>query len=238
MSKTLLKIDGMNAYYGAARVLWDVSLELRKGEIIALIGANGAGKTTLLRTISGLILKWDGKIFLRGQEILSLNSASMLEQGVAQVPEGRRLFPGMSVQDNLLMGAYLRRDKQEIQKDLRKVYQYLPKLEERKKQLAGKLSGGEQQMCAIARALMSGPEILLIDELSLGLAPVIVDELLKIISQLKEDGMSIILVEQDVQAGLEAADRAYVLEHGRIVMSGASKALMENPKIKESYLGI
>lgn len=235
---SLFKIEDLNAFYGIAQVLWGVSLELKEEEIIALIGSNGAGKSTLLKAISGLITKKNGDILYNGQSIINSSSMDIVSMGIVHVPEGRRLFSGMSVMDNLLLGAYSRKDKAEINHNLERVFTYFPKLKERKDQLTGKMSGGEQQMCAIGRGLMSNPKVLLIDELSLGLAPIIIDELIEIINKIRKEGMSIILVEQDVQTGLDMSDRAYVLEHGRICMEGKSKDLMNSSKIRESYLGI
>lgn len=235
---SILEVNNVCAYYGTAQALFDISLVLEEREILALVGANGAGKTTLLRTISGLILRRTGEILFNGNSIIKTDAAKIVKSGIAHVPEGRRLFPGMTVVDNLLMGAHLRRDKDAIKADLAYVYEIFPRLKERRLQLAGKLSGGEQQMCAIGRGLMSAPKILLIDELSLGLAPVIIDELIKIVAMLRENGMTIILVEQDVQTGLEISDRGYVIEHGRIAFSGRSEDLIKNKKIRESYLGI
>ncbi len=235
---SLLEVNQLNAFYGTAQALFNISLKLEKKEIIALIGANGAGKTTLLRTISGLTLKRDGTITVESAPITFLNPTKIVEMGVIHVPEGRKLFPGMTVIDNLMMGAYLQKNKVAISENLEYVLSIFPRLKERRRQLAGKLSGGEQQMCAIGRGLMSSPRILLIDELSLGLAPVIVDELIYVVQLLRERGMSIILVEQDVQTGLEISDRGYVIEHGRVVLTGSSKELMSNEKIRESYLGI
>jgi len=234
----ILEVNNVCAYYGTAQALFEVSLELKEREILALVGANGAGKTTLLRTISGLTLRRTGEILFNGNSIIKTDAAKIVKLGIAHVPEGRRLFPGMTVTDNLLMGAHLRRDKESIKSDLVYVFEIFPRLKERRSQLAGKLSGGEQQMCAIGRGLMSAPKILLIDELSLGLAPVIIDELIKIIALLREKGMTIILVEQDVQTGLEISDRGYVIEHGRIALSGKSEDLINNEKIRKSYLGI
>ena len=234
----LLQIEKLNAFYGAAQILWDVTVEVGYNEIVALIGTNGAGKTTLMRTVSGLVTSVNGNIFYEKKDILHLDPTVIVSEGIAQVPEGRRLFTGMTVKENLLMGAYLRTDKAKIREDLERVYGYFPRLLERMDQIAGKLSGGEQQMCAIGRALMSAPRLLLIDELSLGLAPVVIDELLEIIKRLRQENMSILLVEQDVQTGLDVSDRAYVLEHGHIVMQGISSDLQNNPQIRESYLGI
>lgn len=233
-----LDVKNLCAFYGTAQALFNVSLELNENEIVALVGANGAGKTTLLRTISGLTLHKTGEINLFDQPIIKLDATKIVSLGIAHVPEGRRLFAGMTVTDNILMGAYLRKDKDAIKSDLNYVFDIFPSLKERSKQLAGKLSGGEQQMCAIGRGIMSSPKVLLIDELSLGLAPVIIDQLIKVIAMLRERGVSIILVEQDVQTGLEISDRGYVIEHGRIAFSGKSEDLLKNEKIRESYLGI
>lgn len=235
---SMLEVQNLNAYYGTAQALFDVSITLEKNEILALIGANGAGKTTLMRTISGITLKKTGEILFEGNSILHVDAAKIVSSGIAHVPEGRKLFPGMTVADNLKMGAYLRRDRAAVQEDLEQVFQLFPRLKERRTQLAGKMSGGEQQMCAIGRGLMSAPKVLLIDELSLGLAPVIVDELIETVASLRRGGMSIILVEQDVQTGLELADRAYVIEHGRVTLSGPAQELIQNEQIRQSYLGI
>ena len=234
----LLQMEKLNAFYGAAQVLWDVAMEIGHDEIVALIGANGAGKTTLMRTITGLVKKNNGSIFYQEENILGLDPAQIVSRGIALVPEGRCLFTGMTVTENLLMGAYLRRNKSEIRSSLEKIFDFFPKLRERKDQITGKMSGGEQQMCALGRALMSAPKVLLIDELSLGLAPVFVDELLEILKRVRLENISILLVEQDVQTGLDISDRAYVFEHGRIVMQGFSRELQNNLKIRESYLGI
>jgi len=234
----ILDLNEVCAYYGSAQALFGISLELKENEIVALVGANGAGKSTLLRTISGLTLRRTGEILFFGQSIIKKDADKIVGLGIAHVPEGRRLFPGMTVLDNLMMGAYLRKDKSSIKSDLEYVFEIFPRLKERRKQLAGKLSGGEQQMCAIGRGIMSSPKVLLIDELSLGLAPIIVDELIKVIAMLRERGIAIILVEQDVQVGLEISDRGYVIEHGRIAFTGKSENLLKNESIRETYLGI
>ncbi len=221
-----------------AQALFDVSIALEENEILALIGANGAGKTTLMRTISGITLRKNGEILFEGRSIINEDAAKIVSAGIAHVPEGRKLFPGMTVADNLGMGAYLRKDKTSVKEDLEHVFEIFPRLKERRNQLAGKMSGGEQQMCAIGRGLMSKPKILLIDELSLGLAPVIIDELIEIVASLRKSGVSIILVEQDVQTGLDISDRAYVIEHGRVTLSGSSSDLSNNEQIRQSYLGI
>ena len=233
------KTEKLNAFYGATQVLWDIDITVGVNEVVSLIGANGAGKTTLMHTISGIADIRRGSIKFQGEELIGMDAANIVMRGIAHAPEGRRLFPGMSVMDNLLMGAYIRKDdKATIKRDLDRVFEFFPRLAERKKQLTGKMSGGEQQMCAIGRALMSNPKLLLIDELSWGLAPVVIDELLIIIRRLRDEGMSILLVEQDVQTGLDVSERAYVLERGEVVLSGSSEELKDNPQIKESYLGI
>jgi len=234
----ILSVRNLNSYYGSAQALFEISLDLFQNEILSLVGANGAGKSTLLKTISGLILNRSGDIVLDGKSIIYAPADKIVGLGIAHVPEGRRLFPGMTVMDNLLMGAYLRKNKEDIKKDLEYVFEIFPRLKERRNQLAGKLSGGEQQMCAIGRGIMSSPKILLIDELSLGLAPKIVDELIEIVAVLRRRGISIVLVEQVVQIGLEISDRAYVIEHGKIVMTGLSKDLLINESIRKAYLGI
>jgi branched-chain amino acid transport system ATP-binding protein len=226
--------------YGDSQVLWDVSLEVLPGEMVALVGANGAGKTTLLATISRLLPAWSGRIMFAGQEITRARAERTVRLGIAHVPQGRRLFAGLTIEANLRLGAYTRRagSKQAIADDLERVYTLLPKLRERRTQLAGSLSGGEQQMCAIARGLMARPEILLIDELSLGLAPNIADDILGALDTIHcQEHVSILLVEQDVQLALERADRAYVLENGRIVLSGRAADLLTSEQVRAAYLG-
>ena len=233
----LLEMEGINAGYGDVQVLWDVSLHVDEGEVVALVGSNGAGKTTILKVISGIILPMSGQITFAGEDITGLPSEQIVARGIIQVPEGRRLFPEMSVEENLLMGAYARHD-DGIQKDLKWVYDLFPILDERRRQEAGSLSGGEQQMCAVARGLMGRPKLLLIDEMSLGLAPIIVDDLIEIVAQINEQGTTVLLVEQDVQVALEQAHRGYVLEVGHVVMEGAAADLLEEPRVREAYLGI
>lgn len=234
----MLSIENLNAFYGDAQVLWDINMNIKENEIVAVIGSNGAGKTSLLRTLSGIGPRADYKLNFNGTDITNMKPKERLNFGLAHVPEGRRLYDGLSVSDNLLMGAYLRKDKKEIEKDLENMYTLFPRLAERKTQLAGKLSGGEQQMCAIARGLMSRPKVLLIDELSLGLAPVFIDVLFEIIRKIREEGMTIVIVEQDVGNGLELADRAYVIEHGRVAREGNSGELLNDAEIKKLYLGL
>lgn len=230
-------VKGLGAGYGDAQVLWDVSLEVGDGEIVALIGSNGAGKSTLLGAISGLVDVWSGSVCFAGRELGRLAPDQIVGAGVVQVPQARRLFGSLTVRENLLMGAYLRTDK-EVEADLERVLALLPRLRERYDYLAGRLSGGEQQMVAIARGLMARPKVLLIDEMSLGLAPVLVDQLLEILQQIHASGVAILMVEQDVQTALEFAQRAYVLETGRITLSGPAHALLDDPSVKKAYLGV
>ncbi len=236
MSETL-RVEGLSAGYGDTQVLWDVSLEVGAGEIVAIIGSNGAGKSTLLGAISGLVKTWGGSATFGEQRLTGLEPDRIVASGVVQVPQGRRLFGGLTVEENLLMGAYLRRD-DGVREDLERILALLPRLRDRFTFLAGRLSGGEQQQVAIARALMARPKILLIDEMSLGLAPVLVDALLEILSQIHATGLSIVIVEQDVQTALETASRAYVLETGRITLSGPSAALLDDPQVQKAYLGV
>jgi len=233
-----LRIAGLDAGYGDVQVLWDVSLDVPGGAISCLIGSNGAGKTTLMRTISGLIPARKGSISFAGTDLTQRGPDQALAIGVAQVPEGRRLFSAMSVRDNLLMGAYLRTDgAAAVEADLEKMFAMFPILRQRQRQDAGTLSGGEQQMCAIARGLMSRPRLLLIDELSLGLAPVVVDELCMTLRALNQEGLTILVVEQDVATALELASIAFVMDTGRVTRSGSSAALRDDPAIREAYLG-
>jgi branched-chain amino acid transport system ATP-binding protein len=230
-------VKNLSASYGDTRVLWDVSLEVGEGEVVALIGSNGAGKSTLLGAVSGLVHIDSGSIQYHGNELAHQAPDQIVRAGVVQVPQGRRLFGSLTVRENLLMGAYLRADK-EVGADLERVLTLLPRLRQRYQYLAGRLSGGEQQQVAIARALMARPKVLLIDEMSLGLAPVLVDQLLEIMDQIHKSGVTILMVEQDVQTALEFAQRAYVLETGRITLSGAASALLNDPSVKKAYLGV
>jgi branched-chain amino acid transport system ATP-binding protein len=233
-----LRVSCLQAAYGDVQVLWDVSLTVEPGELVCLIGSNGAGKTTLMRCISGLLPAVTGDIVVDGQPINQGAPADFVRAGVAHVPEGRRLFSAMSVRDNLLMGAYLRQDKDGIAADLERAYGMFPILAERQRQNAGTLSGGEQQMCAIGRALMARPSLLLIDELSLGLAPRMVELLSERLREIKKGGVAVLLVEQDVMNALELADRAYVIDHGRITKAGPAAGLANDPAIREAYMGI
>ena len=233
-----LSVSGLQAGYGDVQVLWDVSLEVGAGELVCIIGSNGAGKTTLMRCISGLLKPAAGAMTVDGKPMTEAMPADFVRAGIAHVPEGRRLFSAMSVHDNLLMGAYLRTDKAAIAADLERVYTMFPILAERRTQDAGTLSGGEQQMCAIGRGLMAAPSLLLIDELSLGLAPRVVEELSAILRAVNKTGVAILLVEQDVINALELADRAYVVDHGRVTKSGPAMSLAHDPAIREAYMGL
>jgi branched-chain amino acid transport system ATP-binding protein len=237
-TETLLEVKGLSSGYGEVQILRDVTLEVREKEIVALIGANGAGKTTLLWTISRLLTPTAGSVRFAGIDITAARTDEVVGAGVVQVPQGRRLFAGLTVKENLMQGVYLRRDTAKIASDLERVYSLLPRLSERANQLAGRLSGGEQQMCAIGRGLMSRPRLLIIDELSLGLAPLVVDSLLALITQINEEGTTVLLVEQDVQVALEHAHRGYVLETGRIIQTGPAAELLDDTSIRKAYLGL
>ncbi len=234
----MLEIRGLNAGYGEVQILRDVSLSVGGGQIVTLVGSNGAGKSTLLNSICGIIRPTAGSVHLEGTDITGWNSEAIVARGLTQVPEGRRLFPLMSVRENLLMGAYRRRDRAGIQRDLEWVYQLFPILKERQGQRAGSLSGGEQQMCAIARGLMARPKLLILDELSLGLAPIILDVLVDVLRKIHQEGTTIFLVEQDVATAFDLAGAGYVLENGRIVLSGPTADLKVNPHVKKAYLGL
>jgi branched-chain amino acid transport system ATP-binding protein len=233
-----LSVANVQGGYGDVQVLWDVSLEVAAGELVCIIGANGAGKTTLMRCLSGLLEPTAGTIAIDGRPMAQATPADFVRAGVAHVPEGRRLFSAMSVRENLLMGAYLRTDKAAIAADVERIYAMFPILAERRNQDAGTLSGGEQQMCAIGRGLMSAPSLLLIDELSLGLAPRVVEELSDRVRTVNKSGVAILLVEQDVMNALELADRAYVVDHGRVTRSGPAMSLANDPAIREAYMGL
>ncbi len=234
-----LTVVGLQAGYGDVQVLWDASLDVLPGEIVCIIGSNGAGKTTLMRCLSGMVRPTAGQIAIDGQTMSpSATPADFVRAGVAHVLEGRRLFSAMSVRDNLLMGAYLREDKAGIAADLERIYAMFPILAERRRQDAGTLSGGQQQMCAIGRGLMAAPSLLLIDELSLGLAPRVVEELSESLRKVNQSGVAILLVEQDVMNALELAARAYVFDHGRVVKSGPAMSLARDPAIGEAYMGL
>ena len=234
----MLRVENVSAGYGSLQVLWDVSLEVKEGEVVTIIGSNGAGKTTVANVIAGLLKPLSGSVFFDGEEITALPANERVRLGIALVPEGREVFPKMTVLDNLLLGAYTVRDKREIEERLARVYDIFPKLKEREKQLAGTLSGGEQQMLAIARGLMANPKLLILDEPSLGLAPIVVIKVFEIIERLNREGVTILLSAQNVYRALEIASRAYVLESGRITLSGKGRELLENPYVKEAYLGV
>jgi branched-chain amino acid transport system ATP-binding protein len=234
----LLELKGVDALYGRVRALRGVTINVDQGEVVALIGSNGAGKTTTLRTISGLMHPPAGTISFNGKEITRMPAHDIVGLGICQSPEGRRLFPRMQVIDNLRMGAFLRNDKDGIQKDMDRVYELFPRLKERTTQLAGTLSGGEQQMLAIGRALMSKPKLLMLDEPSLGLAPILVETIFQIVREINAQGIPILLVEQNATKALEVAHRAYVLETGTIVKSGSGKELLSSPDVQRAYLGI
>jgi branched-chain amino acid transport system ATP-binding protein len=233
-----LRITHLQAGYGDVQVLWDVTLEVASGEFVCLIGSNGAGKTTLMCCISGLLPITAGEIAVSGVMMAQATPADLMGRGIAHVPEGRRLFSAMSVRDNLLMGAYLREDKNAIAADLERVYTMFPILSERQRQDAGTLSGGEQQMCAIGRGLMARPSLLLIDELSLGLAPRMVELLTERLREINKSGVAVLLVEQDVMNALELADRAYLIDHGRVTKHGTAASLASDPAIREAHMGI
>ena len=238
MTEPLLRIEQLTSGYGDVQVLWGIDLEVREGEIACIVGSNGAGKTTLLATISGLVRATGGQVFFRDEDITGAAPDLVLGHGIAQVPEGRRLFKGLSVRDNLLLGAYLRRDSAEIDRDLEYVYSIFPILEERHNQDASTLSGGEQQMCALGRAIMSRPVLLMIDELSLGLAPRAVERLGEALIEINQSGISILLVEQDLLTAFELARHAFVIETGRVTVSGPTDELAEDPLIRRAYMGI
>ena len=233
---TILKVDNINVYYGAIHAIKGISFEVNEGEIVTLIGANGAGKSTTLQTVSGLLRSRTGSIEFNGENISHVPAHKLVYKGLAQVPEGRRIFLQMSVEENLEMGAFTQKNAG-IDADLESVYEQFPRLRERKKQIAGTLSGGEQQMLAMGRALMSHPKLLMLDEPSMGLAPILVEQIFDIIRQLHKNGTTILLVEQNAQMALSVADRAYVLETGKITLSGTGKELAESDEVRKDYLG-
>ena len=233
----MLEIKDLEVYYGMIQAIKGISFEVNQGEVIALIGANGAGKTTTLQTITGMIPAKKGSIIFNGVDITKVPGHKIVPMGMAHVPEGRRVFSQLSVLDNLKLGAYTRKDAKEIQESLQMVYRHFPRLEERKNQMAGTLSGGEQQMLAMGRALMSKPSIVLMDEPSMGLSPIFVSEIFEIIKEISEEGTTVLLVEQNAKKALYIADRAYVLETGNIVLSGDADVLMNDESIKKAYLG-
>jgi len=234
---SLLKITDLVVSYGGIEALKGISFEVEQGQIVTLIGANGAGKSTTLRTISGLVNPKDGRIYFEGRDITDYNTQKIVETGIAMVPEGRRVFANLTVLENLRIGAYLRKDKEVIEQDIEYVYDLFPRLKERSWQLAGTLSGGEQQMLAVGRAVMTRPKLIMMDEPSLGLAPLVVKDIFKIITTLKETGMTVLLIEQNANAALHACDYAYVMETGRITTSGTGEELLASEAIQEAYLG-
>ena len=233
----MLKVENIYVNYGAIKALQDVSFQINEGEIVALIGANGAGKTTILNTISNIVPSVSGKISYQGKDVTKTPPHDIVKLGISQVPEGRRVFAKMSVLENLEMGAYTRNDKAEIASDMEKIFQRFPRLLERKKQPAKTLSGGEQQMLAMGRALMSRPKLLLLDEPSMGLAPMLVEQIFQIIQEINKGGTTILLVEQNANMALSIAHRAYVLETGEVVLQGDAKELASNPEVRKAYLG-
>lgn len=233
----MLEVKDLEVYYGVIQAIKGISFHVDKGEVIAMIGANGAGKTTTLHTVTGLISPKNGHVLFEGKDITKVPAHKIVSMGMAHVPEGRRVFAELSVYENLKMGAYTRKDKNEIEESLKNVYKRFPRLEERKNQMAGTLSGGEQQMLAMGRALMSKPKIILMDEPSMGLSPIMVNEIFDIIRSVSESGTTVLLVEQNAKKALAIADRAYVLETGKIVLEGKAKDLLEDDSIKKAYLG-
>ena len=237
-SDPLLKVNNINSFYGCFQALWEVSLEVKPMEIVALVGANGSGKSTLLDGISGVLPPADGTIEYDGRPIHELDPYQIVSLGISQVPEGRRLFPDMTVLDNIMLGAFNRTARQNMRKNLEVVYELFPKLEKRSRQLAKTLSGGEQQMVALGRGLMSAPKLMLLDEMSLGLAPIVINQVYVALRKIREKGITILLVEQNVKRSLNEADRAYIMEAGRVVLSGPAADLCEDDNIKCAYFGV
>jgi branched-chain amino acid transport system ATP-binding protein len=234
----VLQVENLNVYYGAIHALQGISFEVNEGEIVTLIGANGAGKSTTLRTISGILRARVGTVRFKGADITTVAAERIVHMGISHVPEGRKIFAPLSVKENLMMGAYTREDPEEIAQSLEQVYASFPRLRERAGQYGGTLSGGEQQMLATGRGLMSRPTLLLMDEPSMGLSPILVEEIFRIITEINKQGTSILLVEQNAQMALSIAHRAYVLETGRIVLAGSAQQIADNPQVKAAYLGI
>jgi len=236
--KQILNVNHIDVFHGTFQALWDVSLQVREGEMLALIGANTSGKSTLLDSISGLLHPARGRIEFEEREITRLDPYQIVEIGITQIPEGRRIFPEVSVLDNLLIGSYNRKAREKKEENLEKVYEFFPILRERRKQIAKTLSGGEQQMLVIARGLMADPKLMLIDEMSLGLAPIVINELFRALKEIRERGITILFVEQNVRRTLQEADRAYILETGRVVLSGSPSDLQEEDQVKKAYFGV
>jgi len=236
---SILVVEDLEVKYGDTQVLWGLDLTIERGEFVALVGANGAGKTTFLKTVVGLLPAAAGSLHFAGEEVSGMPVEYRIRKGMAMVPEGRRLFKGMSVMDNLMIGAHFREDRRQVHEDLGKVFGYFPELERLRKRVAGDLSGGEQQMCAVGRALMASPGLLLVDEMSLGLAPVVVERLAEVLAKINvNERMSVLLVEQDVEIALELSSRGYVLDNGQVTMSGDAGELLRHPQIREAYLGL
>lgn len=234
----MLKINKISSGYGESQIIFDIHMQIEQGTIVSLVGSNAAGKTTLINTISGLIKAWSGTVEFLGEDITTLSPAARVDRGLIQTPEGRRLFPDLTIRENLLMGSYAKVVRARRQENLDYVYHLFPKLLERTNQLAGSLSGGEQQMCAVARSLMGCPKLLILDEPSLGLAPILIVKVFEIIEDINKKGVTILLVEQNVQKALCLADKAYVLESGRITLEGTGQALLKNNQLQKAYLGI
>ena len=237
-NKTMLDLNGVNAGYGSFQALFDISLEVKAGEAVAVIGPNGAGKTTLMRVISGMTAPFSGSLMMEGQSLGAVKPHEIVNLGIAHVPENRRLFPGMTVEDNLKLGAFAKKARGDSDKNLNFVYELFPRMKERRDQLAGTMSGGEQQMCAIGRAIMSGPKLLLMDEPSAGLAPVVVQQVFGLVKRIREEGYTVLIVEQNVQQVLKVADRAYLLEAGQLIESGNSADLLASEGVRKAYMGL
>jgi len=239
MSEMLLEVQGLSAGYGDVQVLWGLDLQVRQGEITCIVGSNGAGKSTLLRTLSGLVQARSGKVTFKGRDLTGATPEDVLSAGIAHVPEGRRLFKGLSVRDNLLLGAYHRKaSRADIEHDLEQIYHFFPILKDRRNQDASTMSGGEQQMCAIGRGIMSRPSLLMIDELSLGLAPLAVESLCAALRSVNQTGLSILLIEQDVFTAFDLAVHGFVVESGKVTLRGSCEALASNPQVRQAYMGI
>ena len=234
----MLDLKGINAGYGSFQALFDISLTVNAGEAVSVIGPNGAGKTTLMRVISGMTTPFSGEMEMEGKSLSSFPPHQIVELGIAHVPENRRLFPGMTVEDNLKLGAFAKTARGESSKNLEFVYELFPRMKERRSQLAGTMSGGEQQMCAIGRAIMSGPKLLLMDEPSAGLAPVVVQQVFSLVRRIREEGYTVLIVEQNVQQVLQVVDRAYLLEAGQLIDSGKSEDLLESENVRKAYMGL
>ncbi|MCS6810740.1 MAG: ABC transporter ATP-binding protein [Tepidimonas sp.] len=237
MANTLLQVTGLKVSYGGIKAVKGIDLEVREGELVTLIGSNGAGKTTTMKAITGMLLAEGGDIVYQGQSIRGVGSWDLVKRGLAMVPEGRGVFTRMTILENLLMGAYVRTDKAEIQRDIERMFELFPRLKERRDQLAGTMSGGEQQMLAMARALMSRPKLLLLDEPSMGLSPIMVDKIFEVVRDVHAQGMTILLVEQNARRALQVADRGYVMDSGEIIMHGQARAMLDDPKVRAAYLG-